>query len=282
MYQPFSFISFLLFTFCFYQIGNAQTTQEPTKTESATRDMELWGNVNIEGYFGKGSFWFAETNWRYSSFQYAPNLQPTSLYRIQQKIGYEQYLDKNWSIGFSVRGVLEKNENQLFTQVYLNHVSSISKHNIELIKNLSLERIDSDNSFKKPETRINLGLALAKTFAINQQPRLRPSISYNLSMYHFWLLNSHSLYNRRTFDLARLQLEMAVFLSKNLTLSLFYLDQTNYFVAEPEFKEINGEMKESKPLRNLNITTPILGIRLHLQLFKNRVPENIRLRFLPY
>lgn len=282
MYQPFTFLVAILLTFCFHQIANAQTIQEPTQTESFTRDMELWGNVNIEGYFGKGSFWFAETNWRYSSFQYAPNLQPTSLYRIQQKIGYEQYLDKNWAIGFSVRGVLEKSENQLFTQVYLSHVSNISKHNIELIKGLSLERIDTDRQSSKPETRINLGLALAKTFKINDQPRLRPSISYNVFMYHFWLLNSHSLYNRRTFDLARLQLEMAVFLRKNLSLSLFYLDQTNYFVAEPEFTEVNGEIKESKPLRNLNLTTPILGIRLHLQLFKNKVPENIRLRFLPY
>ncbi len=272
------------FVLCSYYATSAQNlpTDDPQTTEYVRRDAELWGHINIESYLKGGSFFFAQTNWRYSTFQYAQTLPSTPFYALQQTLGYEQYLDKNWAVGFSVKGVFEKTETQLFSQAYLVHVSSISKQQVELIKTLSYERIDTDHAYKKTDSRITLGLALSKNFAIRQQTRLRPTLAYDMYMYHHWLLSSHELYNRRTIDLARFRAEMAVFLSKNLSLSLYYMAQTNYFVAEPEFGDVGGVIKETKPLRNLNQNTAIFGMRLHLQLFKNKVPENIRLRFLGY
>ncbi len=252
---------------------------EPKTTEYATREAELWGNYNMEFYQKDGSFWFAETNFRYSFFRYATNLPATPFFRVQQKLGYEKYLDKNWSLGFSVRGIFEKQETKLFTQLYLSHVSNISKQNIELIKNLSFERIDSDRQNAKIESRVTLGLALAKNFAIGGKPCLRPIISYEVFMMHYWLLNTHSLYNRRTFDMSRLRVELAYLVRQNLSISLYYMAQTEFFVAEPNY-DSNGN--ELSPYRNLNITTPIFGLRVHLRLFNDKKQENLRLRFLSY
>jgi hypothetical protein len=251
----------------------------PTVTQYIPRDTELWANFALEWYQKDGSFIFAETNIRHSTFPNYPTLFSTPLYRIQQKIGYERYLDKNWALGVSGRVVFEKNEQQLFSQIYLAHFSNISKQNIELNKYLSFERIDSNTPNYKTESRTTIGLGLAKNFAIHNKPCLRPSISYEVFMMHYWLLNSHELYNRRTFDRTRLRIELAYFLRRNLTLALYYIAQADYYVAEPEY---DAMQRETKPLRNLDYFTPIFGLRVHWQIFNSKTPQNIRLRGLGY
>jgi len=270
-----------LLAFCFFHRVLAQgvAQPEPKTTEYATNNTEIWANYMVELYQKDGSFWFSETNLRHSFFPYSPNLGGLPLYNIQQKIGYEKYIDKNWSVGISMRGVLEKQEKQLFTQIYVSHVSAISRHTVELMKYLSFERIDSDNVLKKTESRLTIGMALAKTFKIKNSPRLRPILAYDVFMMHTWLLNSHPLYNRRAVDKSRFRIELAYFLRKNLTIAAYYIDQTDFFVAEPTY---TAKGEETSPLRNLNITTPIVGFRIHWLLFNAQKPETIRLRFFPY
>ncbi len=272
------FLFLLLFSH-FYAFSQISPKEEPQKTVYFYRDVEIWTNYNMEYYLKSGSFLFAETNLRYSSSPYSRNLDNVPIYQINQKIGYEQYLDKNWSMGFSARGLFEKQETQLFTQMYFYHVSNISKKNIELIKNISFERIDFDNSSRKTESRITLGVALAKKFVINNKVRLRPIISYELFMRQYWLIKSHDLYNRRTIDMNRLRIELAYYLRNNLTISLYYTNQTEYYIAEADYDDKQNEIN---PIRNLNIVTPIIGFRVHLQLFEKQKSDNIRLRFLNY
>jgi hypothetical protein len=270
---------YLLFLFPYFAFSQITPQEEPKTTESVAKDVEFWTNYNMEYYLKGGSFLFAETNLLNSTYSYINNLDNIPFYKIQQKIGYEQYLDKNWSLGVSALGVFDKNETQLITQMYAYHVSNISKKNIQLIKNLGFERIDFTTDFKKAESRITLGLALAKNFSIHGKNRFRAMISYKLFMQQYWLLKTHSLYNRRTIDMSRLRIELAYFLRDNLTISLFYNDQVEYYVAEAEY---DANQNEITPIRNLNITTPIIGFRVHLQIFNKQKPENIRLRFLNY
>ena len=263
---------FCLLLCCFFcsKIA-AQTTKDNSK------DLELWTKFNIEYQLKGGSFLFAETNLRYSTSPFSKNIHILPVVRLQQMVGYDQYLDKNWSVGLSLRYVWEKPVSRVFSRVYASHLSIVKGYEIQ--KGISFERIDSENKFLDTESRVSLFLGLSKNFNLKGKTKLRPTISYQVFMNHKWVLSQNPIYSTRSIDMGRLSIELAYLFNPKWSISLYFIDQTEYFWVLANFDSMGNQID---PDQNLNTTTPIIGCRLYCRLLNSKVSDKIRTRFLPF
>ncbi len=262
----------LLFLFCLLYHGQFLLAQT---TEKSTNDLEIWTRLNTEYQLKGGSCIFGETNLRSIVGDTKSNLGFLPAYRVQQLLGYEQYLDKNWALGFSLRGVIEKPYNQLFSRLYVSHLSLLKGYEIQKV--LAFERIDSENAAVQTESRVSILLGLAKEFTLPNKAKLRPMVAYQLFMNHQWILEANPLYINRGVDKTRLHIELAYLFNSKWAVSLYWIDQTDYFWVLGEY---DAQRNQIKPDRNLNTTTPIIGVRLYWRLLNKNLADKIRTRFL--
>jgi hypothetical protein len=249
-------------------------------TEKTTNDLTGWGTFNVEYYRPSGSFWWAETQWQSRSIDADQSLSIAPLSLFQQTVGYEYALTPRWGLGGAVRFTAKNPYSQLGTLVYLAHAGKI--RSVEFTKLVGIERIDDQHPFIATRTRVTAQVTFAKNFSVGGTAVIRPLVSYQIALLHDWLLKSNPIYEKRTIDRSRFQLEVAYIPTPKWSVSLFLIDQTDYFFAEEQTLVDKYGIITQLPARNLNISTPVVGLRLHCRFFDKQLDSQKPLRNLTY
>jgi len=245
------------------------------QTEKSTGHTALWSTFNAEYYLSKGSFMFFESNLRHYRGNENDNLGNLPFYRFQNMAGYEQRLNAHWAVGVSAKWVIEKGYNSVYSRLYFNHISRIK--GVEFLKQAALERIDFSGQADEPHSRFSLLGAFSGNIAIGKS-HLRPVISGEVMSFAYWAFRRHPIYENRRIDQTRLRLELAWLFNPRLSVGLFMLRETRYFKAL-EKTDANGNLI---PEHNLNLITPVYGVRVHLMMRHRNLPGEMELRYLPY
>jgi hypothetical protein len=264
-------------SFCILFITNNLLAQN---TEKTTNDASGWTTFNIEYYRPSGSFWWAETQWQSRSIDADQRLSIAPFSLLQQTVGYEYALTPRWGLGGAVRLTAKNPYSQLGTLVYLAHAGKIKS--IEFTKLVGIERVDDQHPFIETRTRVTAQVTLAKNFSVGGTAVIRPLLSYQVALVHNWLLQANPLYEKRTIDRSRFQLEVAYIPTPKWSVSLFLIDQTDYFFAEEQTLVDKYGIITPIPARNLNISTPVVGLRLHCRFFDKQLDSQRPLRNLTY
>jgi hypothetical protein len=249
---------------------NESKAQETAQTYRAIETN--WG-INAEYFTRKGNYIFGEMQFLQTANSTVRSLTYLPFYQADMKLGFEKRLTNFWGVGGSGRYQVQNQQEKRLLAAHLAHSGSIKT--LELLKQIEFERID--NFVNKADYRLNLLVSLSRSFRLKTK-QLRPIIS--IQAFKLWPAES-SLppENKRFLDKLRLRAELALLLTEDISVNIYYLQETDYVFALAQFDQ-NGKMLAAD--RFLNIITPVIGFRLHYRIRSKKIDNTLKIRTFPY
>jgi hypothetical protein len=228
---------------------------------------EIWPDLQADYNLDNGSFFFFRNEYRHSTDQAFNNLSEVQpfryLNRVQFLLGYEHSFTEKWSGGTSGRYAFEKDQNILFTELFMRHTGTLFS-NLRLIKRASFEHVLNEE--ESNNGRFRFLTELDRIIELPGGNVIRPRLSYEIFKITDFEPRSGSEPEGRFIDRTRLRFDLVFEAGRHFFINPYFTRQTDYFILEPQF---DGQGNQIRPGGKHNFITPIWGIGIRYNLYQS-------------
>ncbi|GAA4348720.1 hypothetical protein GCM10023185_04890 [Hymenobacter saemangeumensis] len=186
-------------------------------------------------------------------------------------LGYEHFWNERWSGGATVRYIAYGGSHDyVLPELLLRHRSPIGPltfgQRLSLERSFPVERL-SGSGKAEGQTWVRLRLDLEKQLPLGRIS-LRPRLSYEAAT-HLRLQKAETDPNERFIQFTSARVELGCQLFEQFDLTPWFAYRTNYFITEPQYKEVNGVLVQTSGGK-LNAVAPTLGLELRYTFLNGR------------
>lgn len=250
--------------FCLFAAGVVPVMAQ----RKVNREAAVWPEFQVDYVFRSTGFLFLRNNYRHVLDQDFNHLRDNGALQylsfLQLRLGYEHAFSPKWSGGLSEAYAIDRTRTMLFHEAFVRHTSTIGRFRL-------LKRCTVDYLMRWPKDdygRLRLRGDLDRTFKVGSTT-LRPRLASELFFDMAYQSPQRAAAETRVVDRSRIRLECQAALNSHLSVSPYFMRQTDYFFVEPAFDEHNQVVR---PGGKQNHTTPIWGVEVRFAMFEGGTP----------